>query len=78
MYNISPEILVPIVIGFLLVRLVIFMKRWLQKLIANQIYDNFPFVKETIDTFELRCQSMKTKIADLETKLHQLQAHAAK
>ena len=61
--------LVPVIIALLIIWLIYRIKNRIKILIRDEIYNNFPSIKDTIDNFEHRIDYLKTQIEILEGKI---------
>jgi hypothetical protein len=70
------RILVPVVIALLIIWLIYRIKMRIGATIRNEIYNNFPTIKNTIDNFQIRMDHLKTQIEILEGKIKDLENRA--
>jgi len=60
------------VIALLLIWLIYRIRRSVKKLIANEIFKNFPTIRDSIDNFGRRMEYLKVEIELLEKKIKEL------
>lgn len=72
------RIMVPAVIALLIIWLIYRIKMRIGVTIKNEIYNNFPTIKNTIDNFQIRTDHLKTQIEILEGKIKDLESKAIK
>jgi len=70
------RILVPAVIALLIIWLIYRIKNSIKTTVKNEIYSNFPSIKDTIDNFQLRVDFLKTQIGALENRIKELESKA--
>jgi len=71
-------IIIPGIVTLLIIWLIYRIKNRLRRTIQNEIYKNFPSIKNTIDSFEQRLNYLKIQIESLERKINELQSKAPK
>ena len=71
-------IIIPGIVAILIIWLIYRIKNRLRRIIQNEIYKNFPSIKNTIDSFEQRLNYLKGQIESLERKINELQSKAPK
>ena len=71
-------IIIPGIVAILVIWLIYRIKNSLRRIIQNEIYKNFPSIKNTIDSFEQRLNYLKIQIEALEHKINELQSKAPK
>jgi len=64
--------IIPAIILLLIIWLIYRIKKHLRMMIRDQIYGNFPAIKDKIDNFERRIDYLKTQIEVLERKIKEL------
>jgi peptidoglycan hydrolase CwlO-like protein len=67
------RILIPAVIALLIIWLIYRIKNSIKTAIKNEIYSNFPSIKDTVNNFQLRIDYLKTQLEALECKIKELQ-----
>lgn len=68
------RIVIPVIISLLLIWLIYRIKRQVKRMVSNEIYANFPSIKDTISNFELRIENLKTQVEVLEHKLQKIES----
>lgn len=68
------RIIIPVIIALLLIWLIYRIKRQVKRIVSNEIYANFPTIKDTISNFELRIENLKTQVETLEHKLQKIES----
>ena len=68
------RVIIPVIIALLLIWLIYRIKRQVKKIVSNEIYANFPSIKDTISNFELRIENLKTQGEVLEHKLQKIES----
>ena len=68
------RIVIPIIVALLLIWLIYRIKRQVKRIVSNEIYANFPSIKDTIANFELRIDNLKTQVEVLENKLQKIES----
>lgn len=63
------KILIPAVIALLIIWLIYRIKNSIKTTIKNEIYSNFPSIKDTINNFQLRIDYLKTQLEALERRI---------
>jgi hypothetical protein len=66
------SIVVPAAIALLIVLLILRTKAQIKKMIKNEIYANFPLIKNQIENFENRINHLKSKLDEIEGQLKNL------
>lgn len=66
------RILVPVIIALLIIWLIYRIKNSIKATIKNEIYSNFPSIKDTINNFQLRIDYLKTQVEALERRIKDL------
>jgi len=64
--------IIPAIILLLIIWLIYRIKKHLKTMMRNEIYGNFPAIKDKIDNFERRIDYLKTQIEVLERKIKEL------
>ena len=68
-----PGILISGIIVLLIIWLIHRIKNRIRLIVSNEIYKNFPAIKNSIDSFEHRMNYLKTQIELLEHKITELE-----
>ena len=68
------RIVIPIIVALLLIWLIYRIKRQVKRIVSNEIYANFPSIKDTIANFQLRIDNLKTQVEVLENKLQKIES----
>jgi hypothetical protein len=66
------SIVVPAAIALLIVLLILRTKAQIKKMIKNEIYANFPLIKNQIENFENRINHLKSKLDEIEGQFKNL------
>jgi peptidoglycan hydrolase CwlO-like protein len=66
------RIVAPAIIALLIIWLIYRIKQRIRVLIKNEIYNNFPAIKNTINDFEQRLNNFNSQIDMLEHKVKEL------
>ena len=72
------KIIIIIVLGLLIIWLIYRIKNRIRLILRDEIYKNFPSIKNAIDNFEHRIDFLKTQIEQLERKVNELLAKTKK
>jgi len=72
------KIIIIIVLGLLIIWLIYRIKNRIRLILRDEIYKNFPSIKDAIDNFEHRIDFLKTQIEELERKVNELLAKTKK
>jgi uncharacterized protein YoxC len=72
------KIIIIIVLGLLIIWLIYRIKNRIRLILRDEIYKNFPSIKNAIDNFEHRIDFLKTQIEELERKVNELLAKTKK
>jgi peptidoglycan hydrolase CwlO-like protein len=67
------KIIIIIVLGLLIIWLIYRIRNRIRLIFKDEIYKNFPSIKNAIDNFEHRIDYLKTQIEVLERKINELQ-----
>ena len=67
------KIIIIIVLGLLIIWLIYRIRNRIRHIFKDEIYKNFPSIKDAIDNFEHRIDYLKTQIEVLERKINELQ-----
>lgn len=68
----SVSIFTPFIIILLIIWLIYRIKNSIKLTIRNEIYKNFPTIKDVMDTFERRIDNLKSEVEVLENRVKQL------
>lgn len=63
------SVVVPAAIALLIVLLILRTKAHIKKMIKNEIYANFPLLKNQIENFENRINHLKSSLDEIEEQL---------
>jgi peptidoglycan hydrolase CwlO-like protein len=72
------KFIMTIIIGLLIIWLIYRIKNRIKFMLKDEIYKNFPSIKNAIDNFELRINYLKTQIEALERKISELENNIKK
>jgi polyhydroxyalkanoate synthesis regulator phasin len=67
------KFIMTIIIGLLIIWLIYRIKNRIKFIVKDEIYKNFPSIKNAIDNFEHRINYLKTQIEALERKISELE-----
>ena len=70
------SIIIPLIIALLIILLVYRIKKRVKQIVKDEIYKNFPSIKNIIDNFERRVNTLKISLEELERKIAQLERKA--
>lgn len=70
------KIILPVVISLLIIWLIYRIKNGVRSAVKNEIYNNFPAIKDTITGFEQRLGYLKNRVEELEKKIGRLEGSA--
>ena len=68
------KLITVVIIGLLIIWLIYRIKNSIKLTLRDEIYKNFPSIKNTIDNFEHRIDYLKTHIEALERKISELES----
>ena len=63
------KVIIPTIIALLIIWLIYRINNKIRIAIRNEIYSNFPSIKDTIDNFQRRVDFLKTQVEVLENKI---------
>lgn len=66
------KIIIPVIIALLIIWLIYRIKNKVKLAVKNEIFNNFPSIKHTIENFERRLDYLKTQAEALERKIGEL------
>lgn len=69
--------IIPAIVALLIIWLIYRIKKQLNQMIKNEIFGNFPFIKDSMTDLERRIDYLKTKIEALERKINETQNKAS-
>ena len=72
------KVIIPTIIALLIIWLIYRINNKIRIAIRNEIYSNFPSIKDTIDNFQRRVDFLKTQVEVLENKIKDLENKASK
>lgn len=64
--------LIPVIVLLLIIWFLYRLKKQIKQLVKNEIYDNFPSIKNTINNFEQRIEHLRSEVYILEHKVNEL------
>ena len=67
------KIFIPAIIALLIIWLIYRIKRGIKRTITDEIYNNFPLIKSSIDGFQQKIEFFKTEIEVFENKLKDIE-----
>lgn len=76
MIEISEDVIwliIPGCIILLIILLLIRLKNQIKRIVSNEIYKNFPSIKNKIEEYERKIEYFKIEIVDLERRMRQLE-----
>jgi polyhydroxyalkanoate synthesis regulator phasin len=65
--------IVPVIIALLIIWLIYRIRNRIRLIVKEEIYNNLPSIKETIDDFEYRINYLKSEVEALERKIKELE-----
>lgn len=69
MFEENYKILLPIIVALLIIWLIYRIKHRIRAIVKNEIFNNFPLIRDEINNFEHRLGYLNTQIELLERKL---------
>lgn len=72
------RIIIPAIVVLLIIWLILRIKYGIRATIKNEIYNNFPSIKDTINNFEKRIDFLKAEVDSLERKISDILNKAQK
>ncbi len=72
------RVFIPAIIALLIIWLIYRIKARIQLTIKNEIYANFPAIKDTIDNFERRIIYLQSQVEMLENKVKEMDSKTKK
>jgi len=70
------KVFIPGIIALLIIWLIYRIKNRIKVTIRNEIYSNFPAIKDAIDNFQRRVDFLKAQVETLENKIKELENKA--
>ncbi len=70
--------IIPAVVVFLIILLIVRLKKHIRKTVKNEIYDHFPTIKNKIEEYERKIQYFKILTEDLERRLREVERRLKK
>ncbi|MFH0828255.1 MAG: hypothetical protein V1919_03720 [Candidatus Omnitrophota bacterium] len=70
--------IIPAVVVFLIILLIVRLKKHIRKTVKNEIYDHFPTIKNKIEEYERKIQYFKVLTEDLERRLREVERRLKK
>ncbi len=67
------KILTPVIIALLIIWLIYRIKLQVRHMIRNEIYTNFPSIKDAIGSFERRIDYFKSQVDALERRMNEIE-----
>lgn len=78
MFASHPILIIVILVVVLLIWLLYRINRSIKFSVKNEIYDNFPTIKHSINHLDHRLEFLKTQIESVEQKLKEIESRAGK
>lgn len=70
--------IIPAVVVFLIILLIVRLKKHIRKTVKNEIYAHFPTIKNKIEEYDRRIQYFKVLTEDLERRLREVERRLKK